>query len=54
MDRKEIKMILSGVTKHLVRIPDNNAKNSIFRTRDKDTPINGERCNAGNQQQGKW
>ena len=34
--------------KYFVRSSDKNAKNVVFRTRDEDTSILGERCNADN------
>ena len=50
VDRKENKQrhFAESETKHFVRSHNINAENAIFRTRDEDTSILGERYNAGN------
>ena len=50
VNREEIKQrdFAESETKYYARRPDENVENAIFRTRDKDAPILGERYNTEN------
>ena len=55
VERKENKQrnFAQSETKHLVRSHNKNSKHPIFRTRDENTSILGERYNAGNNWRSK-